>query len=71
MMIHLCRLNHFDFPVFTLDTGLLFPETVALKKALEDFFGINIESVEPDLEDVYFSTMGGLVGKHKETSAAS
>jgi phosphoadenosine phosphosulfate reductase len=49
VMIHLCRLNHFDFPVFTLDTGLLFPETVALKKALEDFFGINIESVEPDL----------------------
>jgi len=48
-MIHLCRLHHFDFPVFTLDTGLLFPETVALKKTLEDFFGINIESIEPEL----------------------
>jgi phosphoadenosine phosphosulfate reductase len=49
VMIHLSRRNHFDFPVFTLDTGLLFPETLALKKALEDFFGMNIESVEPDL----------------------
>ena len=27
------------FPVFTLDTGLLFPETIELKKRLEDFFG--------------------------------
>jgi len=49
VMIHFCQLNHFDFPVFTLDTGLLFPETVALKKTLEDFFGINIESIEPEL----------------------
>jgi phosphoadenosine phosphosulfate reductase len=36
-------------PVFTLDTGMLFPETVALKKRLEDFFGIQIESLEPDI----------------------
>jgi phosphoadenosine phosphosulfate reductase len=49
VMIHLSRLNHFDFPVFTLDTGLLFPETVELRRALEDFFGMKIESVEPDL----------------------
>lgn len=49
VMLHICRLNHFDFPVFTLDTGLLFPETVALKKTLEDFFEMKIESVEPDL----------------------
>ena len=48
-MIDLCRLNHFDFPIFTLDTGLLFSETVALKKTLEDFFGIKIESIEPEL----------------------
>src|SRR6266480_710220 len=47
VMIHICRQNHFDFPVFTLDTGLLFPETVALKKTLEDFFDMKIESVEP------------------------
>jgi len=49
VMIHLARQNHLEFPVFTLDTGLLFPETVALKKRLEDFFGLAIESLEPDL----------------------
>ena len=42
-------MNKFDFPVFTLDTGLLFPETLALKANLEDFFKMKIESVEPDL----------------------
>lgn len=49
VMIHLARQNQLAFPVFTLDTGLLFPETVALKKRLEDFFGLSIESLEPDL----------------------
>jgi phosphoadenosine phosphosulfate reductase len=48
-MIHLAKQNGFDFPVFTLDTGLLFPETLALKKRLEEFFGLQIESLEPDL----------------------
>jgi phosphoadenosine phosphosulfate reductase len=48
-MIHLARKNNLAFPVFTLDTGLLFPETLALKKRLEDFFGVAIESLEPDL----------------------
>jgi phosphoadenosine phosphosulfate reductase len=49
VMIHLARQHGLDFPVFTLDTGLLFPETVALKRRLEEFFGIPIESLEPDL----------------------
>ena len=49
VMIHLAKQNGFHFPVFTLDTGLLFPETLALKKRLEDFFGLPIESLEPDL----------------------
>lgn len=48
-MIDIARKQGFRFPVFTLDTGLLFPETVALKKRLEDFFGLAIESLEPDL----------------------
>lgn len=48
-MIHLAKKNNLGFPVFTLDTGLLFPETLALKKRLEDFFGLAIESLEPDL----------------------
>ena len=49
VMIHLATQHHLPFPVFTLDTGLLFPETVALKKRLEDFFGLRIESLEPDV----------------------
>jgi phosphoadenosine phosphosulfate reductase len=49
VMMHLAKQNRFPFPVFTLDTGLLFPETVALKKRLEDFFGFAIESLVPDI----------------------
>jgi len=49
VMMHLAREHGLPFPVFTLDTGLLFPETVALKKRLEDYFGFKIESLEPDI----------------------
>jgi phosphoadenosine phosphosulfate reductase len=49
VLIHLARQNRLPFPVFTLDTGLLFPETIALKKRLEEFFGFAIETLEPDL----------------------
>jgi phosphoadenosine phosphosulfate reductase len=49
VMIHLARQSGLSFPIFTLDTGLLFPETLALKNRLEDFFGTRIESLEPDL----------------------
>ena len=49
VMMHLAKQHGLQFPVFTLDTGLLFPETVELKKRLEDFFGYEIESLHPDL----------------------
>jgi phosphoadenosine phosphosulfate reductase len=49
VMIHLAKQNGLAFPIFTLDTGLLFPETIELKKRLEDFFGFAIQSLEPDL----------------------
>src|SRR5436305_12477985 len=49
VMMHLAKQNGLGFPVFTLDTGLLFPETLELKKRLEDFFGFPIESLAPDL----------------------
>jgi phosphoadenosine phosphosulfate reductase len=49
ILIHLARKNGFNFPVFTLDTGLLFPETYKLKRRLEELYGFQIESVEPDL----------------------
>jgi len=35
-------------PVFTIDTGLLFPETIELKARLEQFFGIVIEALHPE-----------------------
>jgi phosphoadenosine phosphosulfate reductase len=49
VMMHLAKINHFDFPVFTLDTGLLFPETLELKQKLEAFFGFSIEGLQPDV----------------------
>jgi len=49
VMIHLALKAKLPMPVFTLDTGLLFPETVSLKQRLEDFFNIQIESLEPEL----------------------
>lgn len=36
------------FPVFTIDTGLLFPETLELKEKIEAFFNIRIESLVPE-----------------------
>jgi phosphoadenosine phosphosulfate reductase len=49
VIMHLAKQAKLDFPVFTLDTGLLFPETLALKTKLEAFFERPIESLEPDL----------------------
>ena len=49
VMIDIARKHGLEFPVFTLDTGLLFAETIELKKRLEDFFGMQIETLEPDL----------------------
>jgi phosphoadenosine phosphosulfate reductase len=49
VMMHLAKQAGTSFPVFTLDTGLLFPQTLELKKRLEDFYGFAIESLEPDL----------------------
>ena len=49
VILHLARQRKLDFPVFTLDTGLLFPETVALRHRLEEFFGMTIEALKPDL----------------------
>jgi len=49
VMMHLALKNGIRFPVFTLDTGLLFPETLELRNRLEDFYGFKIESLHPDL----------------------
>ena len=48
VMIHHALKAGLNFPVFTLDTQLLFPETVELQKRLEDFFEVKIESIYPE-----------------------
>jgi phosphoadenosine phosphosulfate reductase len=48
VMIHKAVQAGLPLPVFTLDTGLLFPETIELKRRLENFFEIKIESVSPE-----------------------
>ncbi|MCS6861087.1 MAG: phosphoadenylyl-sulfate reductase [Abditibacteriales bacterium] len=37
------------FPLFTIDTGLLFPETLELKRKIEERLGVEIESLTPEL----------------------
>ncbi len=49
VMIDLARKAGLDFPIFTIDTGFLFPETIELKSRLEKFFGRSIEALVPDL----------------------
>jgi phosphoadenosine phosphosulfate reductase len=49
VMIHHAVQAGLNIPMFTLDTQLLFPETLDLKRRLEDFFGRPIESLVPDL----------------------
>jgi phosphoadenosine phosphosulfate reductase len=48
VIIHHAVQAGLPFPVFTLDTGLLFPETLELKAKLENRFGIAIKSLRPD-----------------------
>jgi phosphoadenosine phosphosulfate reductase len=45
--MHLAKTSQLPIPAFTLNTGLLFPETLELKKKLEEFLGIKIEEVHP------------------------
>ena len=40
--------NGCNFPIFTIDTGLLFPETLEIKKKLEDFWDVKIQGVHPE-----------------------
>ncbi|HEY2343344.1 MAG TPA: phosphoadenosine phosphosulfate reductase family protein, partial [Chthoniobacteraceae bacterium] len=47
VMIHHAVKANIPLPVFTLDTQLLFPETLELKRKLENFFELQIESIVP------------------------
>ena len=46
--MHTAYSHGFRFPVFTIDTVLLFPETLALKQNIETRLGITIESLHPE-----------------------
>src|SRR3954452_24752046 len=48
VMIHHAVRAGIPLPVFTLDTQLLFPETIELKRQLENFFELRIEGLVPD-----------------------
>ena len=48
VMIHHAVQAGLPLPVFTLDTQLLFPETLETKRRLENFFELKIESLFPD-----------------------
>lgn len=48
VVMHTAYENGFRFPVFTIDTGLLFPETLELKAKLEARLGLQIESLHPE-----------------------
>jgi phosphoadenosine phosphosulfate reductase len=49
VLMHLARTQGLGFPLFTIDTGLLFPETLELKVRLEALLERPIESLVPDL----------------------
>ncbi len=48
VMIHHAVKAGLPLPVFTLDTQLLFPETLETKRNLENFFELKIESIYPE-----------------------
>lgn len=47
VLIHLIASAQLPIDIFTLDTGVLFPETHTLWRALEDKYGVTIRSVRP------------------------
>src|SRR5512140_2267953 len=49
VVIDLIAREHLPIDLFTLDTGVLFPETYELWRALERRYGITIRAVTPDL----------------------
>jgi len=50
VILHLAKTAGLPLPAFTLDTGLLFRETIDLKSSLQDELGVVVESVVPDLD---------------------
>src|SRR5439155_15987921 len=49
VLVDLIARHHLPIDLFTLDTGLLFPETYALWRRLEERYGLTIRAVHPEL----------------------
>ena len=47
VLIHLIATARLPIDIFTLDTGVLFPETYSLWRTLEETYGITIRAVRP------------------------
>ena len=52
VLIHLAAENQLPFRVCTLDTLRLFPETYAFLEKVESSYGIQIEQIQPDPQEV-------------------
>lgn len=50
VIIDLIARNGLGIDLFTLDTGLLFPQTYALWKKLEERYGVTVRAVRPELD---------------------
>ncbi len=53
VLIHLAAENQLPFRVCTLDTLRLFPETYAFLEKVESRYGIQIEQIQPDPQEVH------------------
>jgi phosphoadenosine phosphosulfate reductase len=59
VLVDLIARHHLPIDVFTLDTGLLFPETYALWRRLEERYGLTIRAVRPELSVEAQATVHG------------
>ena len=72
VMLHHAVKAGLPFPVFTLDTQLLFPETYELQRRLENFFEIKIESLVPELSlDAQAADFGNELWKTRPDTCCS
>ncbi|MBN1491273.1 MAG: phosphoadenylyl-sulfate reductase [Phycisphaerae bacterium] len=54
VMLHLCTRVRPDIPVITVDTGFLFPETVAFRDRLAEQLGLNLKIFRPRMDRAAF-----------------
>ena len=70
VIMHLAQSHCLKLPAFTLNTGLLFPETLELKAKLEKHLGITIEDVTPAVPYVV-GALNGDVDNYADLKAAA